>query len=100
MDMLSDTYGTVQDCYLPMNAETGEPRGFAFITLKEENAEKAIEDLNGMDVRGRRLVVSLPLPPGEKGTTKKRTDTRGRGGEGRESKSQSLNDRVESNLPF
>jgi RNA recognition motif-containing protein len=83
--LLSDTYGTVQDCYLPMNPETGEPRGFAFVTLKEDSADKAIEDLNGVEFRGRTLVVSLPLPPGEKTSVKKRTNTRGRE-EGRECK--------------
>ena len=67
---LYSKYGKVLDCYLPVNAETGTPRGFAFIKLNEGVADKAIEETNGMDFMGRPLVVSLPLPPSEKGVRK------------------------------
>jgi cold-inducible RNA-binding protein len=65
---LYSQYGDVTDVYIPRNKETGEPRGFAFVTLDEENATKAIEATNGMEYMGRQLAVSLPLPPGEKST--------------------------------
>lgn len=68
-----EKYGSVWDCYLPMYQETGEPRGFAFVTLDEENAEKAIEELNGMELHGRPLVVNKPLAPGEKPARRQRT---------------------------
>lgn len=64
---LYSKYGNVRDVYFPKKRDTGEPRGFAFVTLDEEVAEKAIEETNGMDFMGRPLVVSLPLPPGERG---------------------------------
>ena len=64
---LFEKYGELTDCYLPTNAETGEPRGFAFITLaNDEVAEQAIADLNGMEMGGRQIAVSLPLPQGVK----------------------------------
>lgn len=65
-------YGNVRDVYLPMNRETKRPRGFAFVTLDEETAGQAIDETNGMEFLGRPLVVSLPLPPGEKGARKPR----------------------------
>jgi cold-inducible RNA-binding protein len=58
-------YGTVKDVYMPMNRD-GTPRGFAFVTMKDEDVEKALEATNGIDFQGRPMVVSIPLPPGEK----------------------------------
>ncbi|MEM6278369.1 MAG: RNA-binding protein [Verrucomicrobiota bacterium] len=54
----------------PINRETGQPRGFAFITLKdEETGEEAIEKLNGAELGGRQLAINEaedrggPRPP-------------------------------------
>lgn len=65
-------YGEVKDAFLPMDKKTNRPRGFAFVTLDKEVAEKAIEETNGMDFMGRGLTVSMPLPPGEKPVFEKR----------------------------
>jgi RNA recognition motif-containing protein len=59
-------YGEVLDVYIPSNSETGEGRGFAFVTMKEEDYMNAIEKTNGADFGGRTLVVNEPLPPGKK----------------------------------
>jgi len=59
-------FGDVKEVYLPVNAETGTPRGFAFVTLDEKDAQQAIEKTNGVEYMGRTLAVSLPLPRGEK----------------------------------
>jgi RNA recognition motif-containing protein len=59
-------WGEVKDVYVPMDAATGSARGFAFVTMDEGNADKAIAESNGMLYRGRKLAVSEPLPPGEK----------------------------------
>ena len=38
----------------------GRPRGFGFVTLTEESAgEEAIRQLDGQEVSGRQLVVSV-----------------------------------------
>ncbi|CAB9522689.1 29 kDa ribonucleoprotein A, chloroplastic [Seminavis robusta] len=63
---LFSKYGKVTDCYLPMNPETGAPRGFAFVTVDKEVAQQAIEELNGIEYNERTLVVSEPLPQGAK----------------------------------
>jgi RNA recognition motif-containing protein len=59
-------YGEVLEVYIPPNPETGTGRGFAFVTMKEEDAAAAIEGTNGADFGGRTLVVNEPLPPGKK----------------------------------
>lgn len=59
-------YGDLQDVYIPMNSETGQGRGFAFLTMKEEDADRAISEANGVDFGGRPIVVSEPLPTGQR----------------------------------
>jgi len=59
-------YGTVKDIYVPLDTASGRPRGFAFVTMDEEDADKAIEATNGQIFMGRELAVSVPLPRGQK----------------------------------
>jgi RNA recognition motif-containing protein len=59
-------YGDLQDIYIPTNADTGSGRGFAFLTLKEEDANRAVSDANGKEFNGRPLVVNEPLQAGER----------------------------------
>ncbi len=58
-------YGEVKDCFIPADYD-GNPRGFAFIQMDEENAIKAIEELNGIELDGRTIVVNKSLPKGQK----------------------------------
>ena len=64
-------YGEVKDCFLPMDYD-GNPRGFAFISMAEEDAVKAIEELNGSDLDGRVLTVNKSLPKGQKAAPKRK----------------------------
>jgi nucleolin len=58
--------GPVVRVHLPMDAD-GRKRGFGFVTMASADAAKAaIDALRGADVRGRRLVVNLAHPKGEK----------------------------------
>lgn len=59
-------YGAVTEVYIPFNAQTGQGRGFAFVSMTEEESEKAIVETNGIEFQGRKLVVNRPLAPGEK----------------------------------
>ncbi len=53
-------YGTVIETNLVTDRATGRPRGFAFVTMSTpEEAQKAIEGLNGKDMGGRALNVSV-----------------------------------------
>jgi nucleolin len=58
--------GPVVRVHLPMDAD-GRKRGFGFVTMASaDTAKAAIDALRGADVRGRRLVVNLAHPKGEK----------------------------------
>jgi RNA recognition motif-containing protein len=59
-------FGAVKDCYAPTDQSTGLPRGFAFLTLAEEDADKAIEEADGLDFGGRTIEVKESLPRGVK----------------------------------
>ncbi|MBI3882608.1 MAG: RNA-binding protein [Verrucomicrobia bacterium] len=56
-------HGTVTETNLMMDRETGRPRGFGFITMSSgEEAQKAIEAMNGKDMDGRALTVNVAKP--------------------------------------
>src|SRR5712691_849436 len=51
--------GEIKDVFLPMDRESGRPRGFAFVEFaSEEDAAKAIEKFNGYELGGRALRVN------------------------------------------
>lgn len=51
--------GEIRDVFLPMDRESGRPRGFAFVEYaSDEDAAKAIEKFNGYTLGGRALRVN------------------------------------------
>lgn len=51
--------GTVSEVFMPMDRETGQPRGFAFVTMaSSQDADTAILQLNGSMLDGRPLKVN------------------------------------------
>jgi RNA recognition motif-containing protein len=77
---LQDTfaaYGSVLEANLATDRTTGRPRGFAFVTMSTpEEAQKAIEAMNGKALGGRALTVNVARPREE------RPSGGGRGGYG------------------
>jgi cold-inducible RNA-binding protein len=60
-------FGTVTETNLMMDRMTGRPRGFGFITMSTpEEAQKAIEGMNGKDLDGRALTVNIAKPREER----------------------------------
>jgi len=56
--------GTVVSVRIVTDANTGRSKGFGFIEMEsEEQARKAIEQLNGSDFQGRSLRVAEARPP-------------------------------------
>jgi RNA recognition motif-containing protein len=66
--------GQVREVAMPTDRETGQPRGFAFVTMgTAQEANNAISQLNGTMLDGRPLRVN---------EAQERTDGGGRGGGG------------------
>ncbi len=60
-------FGTVLETNLVTDRTTGRPRGFAFITMSSpEDAQKAIDGMNGKDLGGRALNVNVARPREER----------------------------------
>jgi len=56
-------YGTVTDIHLPMDRDSGRPRGFAFVTMDSQTAmNEAIRGLNEKDYGGRNLTINEARP--------------------------------------
>jgi RNA recognition motif-containing protein len=80
-------HGTVTETNLMMDRMTNRPRGFAFVTMSTpEEAQKAIEALNGKELDGRALTVNVARPreerPGGGGGGGRREGGGGYGGGG------------------
>ena len=80
-------YGTVTETNLMMDRMTNRPRGFAFVTMSSsEEAQKAIDGLNGHQLSGRALTVNVARPREERsggGGGGRREFSGGSGGGGR-----------------
>lgn len=60
-------YGEISEIAVPVDRFTGNIRGFAFVTLaNEENAKRAIEELNGKEAEGRIIAVNTQKKKGER----------------------------------
>ena len=66
-DELRDLFaqaGAVATASVIRFADSGRSKGFGFVEMADEDsAKKAIEQLNGQDFKGRKLVVSEARPP-------------------------------------
>jgi RNA recognition motif-containing protein len=68
---LFSSMGTITEAKIVTDRDTGRPRGFGFVEMStEDEAKKAIEELNGRDLQGRPMAV------------KEAEDRRGGGGGG------------------
>ncbi|MGA2029752.1 MAG: RNA-binding protein [Verrucomicrobiota bacterium] len=78
-------HGTVVETNLMMDRMSGRPRGFGFITMSTpEEAQKAIEALNGSTLGERTITVNIARPKEERprGDRGPRRDYGGGGGGG------------------
>src|SRR2546427_38325 len=74
-------HGTVVEANLMMDRATGRPRGFGFVTMSTaEEAQKAIEALNGKEMDGRALTVNVAKPREERAGGGRREYSGGGGG--------------------
>jgi RNA recognition motif-containing protein len=67
---LFSAYGTVTSAKVITDRETGRSRGFAFVEMaSEEEGKKAIQGLEGKDVEGRNISVSVARPKTDRGSS-------------------------------
>ncbi len=60
-------HGTVLETNLMVDKVSGRPRGFAFVTMSTpEEAQKAIQAMNGASIDGRALTVNVARPREER----------------------------------
>ena len=60
-------HGTVVEANLMVDRESGRPRGFGFVTMgSPEEAQKAIDAMNGATLDGRPLTVNIARPREER----------------------------------
>src|SRR5689334_10216187 len=55
-------YGTVESVQIITDRDTGRSKGFGFVVMDEEGANKAAAELNGSQVDGRALTVNEAKP--------------------------------------
>ena len=67
-DVFSAGGRTVKDVHLRIDRDTGRSRGAAFVELgSEDEAQSAIQELDGMDLDGRNIRVNVAQPRPERG---------------------------------
>lgn len=55
--------GTVVTAQVLKDRETGRSRGFGFVEMStDEEAQEAVNKLNGSDIEGRKIVVNIARP--------------------------------------
>jgi len=62
-----EQHGTVTDCFIPTDRDTGKPRGFAFVTMPAAEAESACTKVNGLELDGRTLRVNEAQAKNDRG---------------------------------
>mmetsp|Transcript_245 Transcript_245/g.291 ORF Transcript_245/g.291 Transcript_245/m.291 type:complete len:275 (+) Transcript_245:1-825(+) len=55
---LFEEYGRVSDCHVPTDFQSGRPRGYAFVTMRAENAKLACQAINETELDGHRVCVT------------------------------------------
>lgn len=60
-------FGEVKSAQVITDRDTGRSRGFGFIEMDDEEARRAIEELDGSDVGGRKLTVNQAQPRQDRG---------------------------------
>jgi cold-inducible RNA-binding protein len=68
-----EAYGQVENVNMIRDQYSGQPRGFAFVEMSnDEEAQKAISAVNGMQVGSRNLTVNEARPKAPRGGGEKR----------------------------
>ena len=68
LEQLFAAHGSVQSAQVIMDRDTGRSKGFGFVEMgSDQEAQAAIDALNGVNVDGRNLTVNEARPREERG---------------------------------
>jgi hypothetical protein len=60
-----DKFGELSDVFVPKDGDTGQSRGFGFVTFQDHrDMEDAMQEMNGATLDGQQLRVNKPQPRG------------------------------------
>jgi len=63
LEKLFAQHGTIQSCVLVLDEETGDSKGFGFVTMQHVGeAKAAMKSLNGMKLHGYQIRVKKAVP--------------------------------------
>ncbi len=80
---LFEQHGSVQSAQVIVDRDTGRSKGFGFVEMDNaDEAQAAIDALNGKEVNGRTLTVNEARPREDRGGKGSFAGSRGRGGFG------------------
>jgi RNA recognition motif-containing protein len=65
-EAFSSSVGQVDAARIITDRETGRSRGFGFVEVSDDDAAKAIEAMNGYELKGRKLIVNHARPRPER----------------------------------
>ena len=85
---LFEEYGEVASAKIIMDKYSGKSKGFGFVEMPNEaEAKKAIEELNGSEVQGRKIIVNESIERADRKRDFRggNSDRRGPGGNRRDS---------------
>ena len=78
-----EAHGQVESVNIIKDKFSGESRGFGFVEMpSKDEAQKAIEEMNGTDLKGRALNVNEARPKADRGGGRGGRGGGGRGGRG------------------
>jgi RNA recognition motif-containing protein len=80
---ISDLFGQVgevESASIVMDRDTGRSKGFGFVEMGNEDADKAIAQLNGTELNGRSITVNEARPREDRGGSRGGAYGRGAGG--------------------
>jgi len=61
-----EAVGAVEEAVIISDRDSGKSKGFGFVDMQDADAKKAIAELNGKEIDGRKLVVNEARPRAEK----------------------------------
>ncbi len=76
-----EEYGEVTSAKIIIDKYSGKSKGFGFVEMPNEaEAKKAIEELNGADIQGRKIIVNESIERADRRSNFRGGDNNRRGG--------------------